>query len=69
MSDQIHLMFAAATVLIMKALYTLHWSHTQLNLPAQSTYYVVGYEAYQYQEKLIFFFKSPAPNCWLYTHL
>lgn len=54
MSDQIHLMFAAATVLIMKALYTLHWSHTQLNLSAQSTYYVVGYEAYQYQEKIIF---------------
>lgn len=41
MSDQIQLMFAAAAILIMKALYALHWSHIGLNLPAWSIYHVV----------------------------
>jgi len=41
MSDQIQLTFAAATILTMKALSALHWSHTGLNMPALSVNQVV----------------------------
>lgn len=65
MSDRIQLMFAAATVLIMKAVYALHRSHIGLNLPAaQPIYHVVDLRLLSAKEMAIFSRSSSDDNTW-----